>query len=113
MHNEQRGARVEIHTDHREGYFAVEDVIAKNREQYEKVNDKETPFRCVFKSRYGWSYTYHETYEDALSAENSSCGYDVMGNAWTSRNKKLRIEKKGPRGGWSKYNPKKAAQVAK
>lgn len=81
----------------------IEDNLQKIREQTDSVRGKETPFRCVFKTRHGWSYTYHETYEDALKHEHSSCGYSPFGSAWVQRAKKTRIEKEGPRGGWKKY----------
>ena len=83
-------------------YFVVQNVINERIEKVQKVKGKETPFRCVFKSRYGHSYTYHETLEDAEKETDMSCGYDIYGRGWTHNNKKLRIEKQGPRGGWSK-----------
>lgn len=83
-------------------YFMVQDVINERTEKIEKVKGKNTPYRCVFRSKHGLSYTYHETLQDAKQATDRSCGYNIYGQGWVYQNKKLRIEKRGPRDGWSK-----------
>lgn len=89
-------------------FHAINREMDRRRTHEESVKGKETPFRCVFKTRHGWAYTYHETYEDAELSEHTACGYSI-GGSWLQRAKKTRIEKEGPRGGWKKYKPENAA----
>jgi hypothetical protein len=91
-------------------YMDICEVLQEQERHFEKVKGKKTPFRCVFKGRYGYTFTYHETYDDAVSARWTSCGYTAFGVAWTAPARKLRIEVQGPRGGWKKYKAQAKAR---
>jgi len=89
------------------GYFAIENELQKRREQAKKVKGKDTPFRVEFRYKRGTlHWQYFETYEDCLTAEDSSCRYSPWGNAIIERPSSRQIQIKGPRGGWKKYERK-------
>lgn len=86
------------------GFFVIENVLQKRRAQYNSVKGKEVPFRVEFRYRGGTKHwQYFETYQDCLSAEDSSCRYGIFGNAIIEYPSSSQIQRSGVRGGWSKY----------
>jgi len=84
----------------------MEFEMERRRQQRESVRGKDTPFRVKFTTQVGHAYEYYETYEDAKNADDYIC---FPNNPWGFirgyRPKYRVIEKRGPRGGWSKYKP--------
>jgi hypothetical protein len=86
-------------------FMAIENEMQRQREQRESVKDKDTPFRVEYRFKTGTTHwQYYETYEDALNAEPSKrCWYDPIGRASIEYPSSQQIQKRGPRGGWSRY----------
>lgn len=86
------------------GFDAANRELQRRREQAESVKDKDPQFRVEF--RFGGAsrhYQYFITHQDALAAEANSIQYSPWGDVIIKRPTSKQIQKKGPRGGWNKY----------
>jgi len=90
------------------GYMSIERELEARREQRKSMEGKEKNFRVEFRFSGGTKHwQYFEKYEDCLVAEDSVCRYGPFGGAIIERPTSKQIQKKGQRGGYSKYDGEK------
>lgn len=91
-------------------FSAIQTEMARQQRQRELIKGKRPSFRVEFRFRRGTRHwEYYETYQECLTAPDSKvCGYS-FGGSFIEHPSSRQIQKRGPRGGWSKYMLTRAA----
>jgi hypothetical protein len=85
-------------------YLKANEELEKQKEQYNSVKDKNPQFRL--EHRFPQStrhYEYFLTAEDAKKSDYRAVNYGMLGGVRFQMPLSSQLQKKGPRGGWSKY----------
>jgi hypothetical protein len=87
-----------------QGFYDIENEMARQRNQLESVKGKATPYRVEFRFKGSVQWVYFATVEEAQNAPDTlRCRYSVWGNPYTEYPSSRQIQVRGARGGWNKY----------